>query len=207
MAFGEAESHFRRLLTSHSSSEWKRVVASTSSSPSSLKGKTRAPTIPELSDVLVHRKSSLAGSEIYRVTLDVPTGEEYSSLDPWKAVLATPELRQEWDPAVESASLLEMFDSRTRICKTNFTLGWPAKYVLVFVLYSTTVLTFCFSPRDAVTIARSFYDPTTLIDISTSLPRSLDEPAYLRPSPPYVRSNVTCMSLYFRFRTLLNYDM
>lgn len=46
------------------------------------------------------------------------------------------------------------------------------------------------SPRDAVTISRTFNDATTLIDISTSLPRSPDEPAYLRPSPPYVRSQV-----------------
>lgn len=48
------------------------------------------------------------------------------------------------------------------------------------------------SPRDAVTISRSFHDPTTVIDISTSLPRSPDEPAYLRPSPPFVRSHVKC---------------
>jgi hypothetical protein len=46
------------------------------------------------------------------------------------------------------------------------------------------------SPRDAVTISRTFNDATTIIDVSTSLPRSPDEPAYLRPSPPYVRSNV-----------------
>jgi hypothetical protein len=85
-------------------------------------------TIPEFNDVSVHRKASLAGNDVYRVTLEVPTGEEVLSLEPWKAVLATPELRQEWDPAVEAASLLEMFDSKTRICKTNFTLGWPAKY-------------------------------------------------------------------------------
>jgi hypothetical protein len=48
-------------------------------------------------------------------------------LDPWKAVLMTPELRKEWDPAVEGAHLLELFDSTTRISKTNFTIGWPAK--------------------------------------------------------------------------------
>ena len=46
------------------------------------------------------------------------------------------------------------------------------------------------SPRDAVTISRTFNDATTIIDVSTSLPRSPDEPAYLRPSPPHVRSNV-----------------
>ena len=33
-------------------------------------------------------------------------------------------------------------------------------------------------------------DTTTLIEVSTSLPRSADEPAYLRPAPPFVRSYV-----------------
>jgi hypothetical protein len=47
------------------------------------------------------------------------------------------------------------------------------------------------SPRDAVTISRLIHDPSTVIDITTSLPRSPDEPAYLRPSPPFVRSHVT----------------
>lgn len=51
-----------------------------------------------------------------------------------------------------------------------------------------------YSPRDAVTISRSFNDASTVIDISTSLPRSPDEPSYLRPAPPYVRSNVACQS-------------
>lgn len=46
------------------------------------------------------------------------------------------------------------------------------------------------SPRDAVTISRTFNDATTIIDVTTSLPRSPDEPAYLRPSPPHVRSNI-----------------
>ena len=57
-------------------------------------------------------------------------------------------------------------------------------------LFRLVLLTTFSSPRDSVTIARAFYDTTTLIDITTSLPRSPDEPAYLRPSPPFVRSNV-----------------
>ncbi|CAK5267355.1 unnamed protein product [Mycena citricolor] len=171
-ALNGAETHFRQMLTSSSSAEWKRVSASTDTSPSK-KGKARAPSIPEPSDVIIHRNSSKAGGDVYRLVLDVPTGDEYVSLEPWKAVLTTPELRTEWDPAVEEAHLVEIFDHNTRICKTNFTLGWPA------------------NPRDAVTISRSFHDASTFIDISTSLPRSPDEPAYLRPSPPYVRSHVT----------------
>ncbi|KAJ6485778.1 hypothetical protein C8R45DRAFT_997848 [Mycena sanguinolenta] len=173
-ALNEAETHFRQLLTSSSSSEWKRLSGTVDSS-SSKKGKARVLTAPELADVVVHRKPSKAsaGGDVYRLVLDVPTGEDSVSLEPWKSVLTTPELRQEWDPAVEDAHLVEIFDHATRICKTNFTLGWPA------------------NPRDAVTISRSFHDASTFIDISTSLPRSADEPAYLRPSPPYVRSHVT----------------
>lgn len=38
-------------------------------------------------------------------------------------------MRQEWDPAVESSQLLELFDMDVRITKTYFTLGWPAKFV------------------------------------------------------------------------------
>ncbi|KAJ7493327.1 hypothetical protein B0H11DRAFT_2005919 [Mycena galericulata] len=170
-ALNGAETHFRQLLTS-SSAEWKRL-SPTVDSPTSKKGKARVAPIPELADVVVHRNSNKAGGDVYRLVLDVPTGEESVSLEPWKAVLTTPELRQEWDPAVEDAHLVEIFDHTTRICKTNFTLGWPA------------------NPRDAVTISRSFHDASTFIDISTSLPRSADEPAYLRPSPPYVRSHVT----------------
>jgi hypothetical protein len=103
--------------------------------------------------------------------------------------LATPELRQEWDPAVDGAALLEMLDPTTRISKTNFTLGWPAKCVRHLSSVFTSLIN-SNSPRDAVTISRTFNDATTVIDVSTSLPRSPDEPAYLRPSPPYVRSNV-----------------
>ncbi|KAJ7272598.1 hypothetical protein B0H12DRAFT_1091218 [Mycena haematopus] len=172
-ALTDAETHFRQLLTSSSSSEWKRLSGTADSS--NKKGKARMPAVPELADVVVHRKPSKAatGGDVYRLVLDVPTGDDSVSLEPWKSVLTTPELRQEWDPAVEDAHLVEIFDHTIRICKTNFTLGWPA------------------NPRDAVTISRSFHDASTFIDISTSLPRSADEPAYLRPSPPYVRSHVT----------------
>jgi hypothetical protein len=131
-ALNDAETHFRQLLTSPSSAEWKRLSASTDSTANK-KGKARAPAIPELADVVVHRKPSKAGGgDVYRLVLDVPTGDESVSLEPWKSVLTTPELRQEWDPAVEDAHLVEVFDHTTRICKTNFTLGWPAKCVLCF---------------------------------------------------------------------------
>ena len=119
----DAESHFRRLLTSPSS-EWKRVP---STSDSKEKGKARATGVPELADVITHHKVGKAGEDVYRLVLDIPAGDALVTLEPWKLVLSTPELRREWDPAVEESSLVEVFDSTTRICKTNFTLGWPAK--------------------------------------------------------------------------------
>ncbi|KAI0685606.1 hypothetical protein BC835DRAFT_1523365 [Cytidiella melzeri] len=169
-ALDDAQANFRQLLTSHSSVDWKRV--SLESLQSSGKGKARAAAGPHLADVVLHRRV-IKGRPVYRAVLDVSVADEPQlTLEACKAVLSTPELRKEWDPAVEKAQLLEMFDQATRIAKTNFTLGWPA------------------SPRDAVTISRTFNDATTLIDITTSLPRSPDEPAYLRPAPPYVRSEV-----------------
>ncbi|KAG8221133.1 hypothetical protein J3R82DRAFT_2667 [Butyriboletus roseoflavus] len=170
-ALGAAENNFRQLLTSHNSGDWKHVSLA-SDTPTPPKGKSRLSPNPDLTDVVVHRKTTKSGENVYRVVLDVPATDESAVLDAWKAVITTPELRQEWDPAVEGAHLVEMFDHKTRISKTQFTLGWPA------------------NPRDAVTISRLHQDASTIIDVTTSLPRSTDEPAYLRPSPPYVRSHV-----------------
>ncbi|CDO69690.1 hypothetical protein BN946_scf184851.g78 [Trametes cinnabarina] len=171
-ALDNAQVHFRQLLTSHASHDWKRVPVNNDGAATPSKGKGRASAVPEVADVMIHRKAIKSGENVYRAVLEVPLSDETASLDMWRSVLVTPEMRKEWDPAVESAQLLEMFDQATRISKVNFRLGWPA------------------NPRDAVTISRTFNDATTLIDISTSLPRSPDEPTYLRPSPPYVRSDV-----------------
>jgi hypothetical protein len=124
-ALSDAESHFRQLLTSSVPSDWRRISAATDSP--NKKGKSRLSTVPELADVIVHRHTGKGGDDVYRMLLDVAVTDDGVSLEPWKAVLTTPELRQEWDPAVEEAHLLEMFDHKTRISKTNFTLGWPAK--------------------------------------------------------------------------------
>ena len=138
MALNNAETHFRQLLTSPST-QWKRLSATTDTTASAKqKGKARASiSTPDITDVIVHRNSTQAG-DIYRLVLDVPTGDEQVSLEPWGAVLTTPELRQEWDPSVKEAHLLEMFDHDTRISKTNYTLGWPAKYDNVSVDYLST---------------------------------------------------------------------
>lgn len=121
-ALDTAQANFRQLLTSH---EWKRV--SLDGSQSNAKGKARVTADPHLTDVSVHRKV-VKGESVYRAVLDVPLADEPQlTLEACKAILTTPELRKEWDPAVEKAQLLEMFDQATRIAKTNFTLGWPAR--------------------------------------------------------------------------------
>jgi len=125
-ALNDAEAHFRKLLTTSSSPEWKRILIP-NEAPSPSKGKGRAPNSPQLTDVVVHRKSGKSGDNVWRAVLDIPVADEAVSMDSWKSVLVTPELRKDWDPAVENAQILEVFDHVTRIAKTNFTLGWPAK--------------------------------------------------------------------------------
>ncbi|KAG8901797.1 hypothetical protein FRB99_005097 [Tulasnella sp. 403] len=175
-ALKNAQTRFRSLLAASSSESWRKVPTPSASrdsvgngiSPVAPKGKAR----PRASDVVVYRKTG-KGDDVIRIVLELPAEDGLESLESWKAVLTTPEMRKEWDPTVESSHTVETcFDPDTRISKTDFTLGWPA------------------NPRDAITISRTFTDATTLVDITTSLPRSPDEPAYLRPAPPYVRSHV-----------------
>jgi len=77
---------------------------------------------------------------------------------------------------VEEAVTLDLLDAHTRVSRTNYRLGWPS------------------SPRDVVTISKTLVDQHTLVDITTSLPRSKHEPAYLRPAPPYVRAHVALLA-------------
>ena len=113
---------------SSSSASWKRVaVPPREANIASLSPEDNA-------EVIIHRKTHSNG-DIMRAVLDLPVGEKGNTpmdMQTWKAVLSTPEMRREWDSAVEAAHLVEMFDPTTRIAKTNFTLGWPAKFVLFF---------------------------------------------------------------------------
>ena len=124
--------------------------------------------------VAVHRRAS-KGPDIYRATTEV-SYEGAADLTAFRSVLQTPETRASWDRLVQSAELIDQLDPITRINKVHYRLGWPA------------------SPRDAIVINRTLADDSTLIDISTSLPRSPDAPSYLRPAPPCVRSHVHLMA-------------
>ncbi|KAG8860357.1 hypothetical protein FRB96_004006 [Tulasnella sp. 330] len=176
-ALEHAQNRFRSLLGVSAAGSWKRVPTPSSSRDNItglevVTGKGKGKALPRVSDVKVHRRTQ-KGDDVLRVTLEIPVEDGLDVLETWKAVLTTPEMRKEWDPTVDSAHVVETcFDPDTRIVKTDYRLGWPA------------------NPRDAITISRTFTDATTLIDISTSLPRSPDEPAYLRPAPPFVRSHV-----------------
>jgi hypothetical protein len=119
-------------------------------------------------------------ADIFRAVCHVPLPKQLASSayrledlqDAFRSILATPECRPLWDHMVEESEVIEELDSSTRISRTIFRLGWPASH------------------RDAITISRNMMEGQTLMDVSTSLPRSPDAPAYLRPAPPYVRSHV-----------------
>lgn len=118
-ALNDAQAQLQSLLTSAASPLWRRVPPVTSEST-----QDGSQSASEEAQVIIHKRPSKQG-EIFRLVHDIPV--EDFSIAFWKAVLVTPEMRQEWDPAVESAQLLETFDVDVRIAKTYFTLGWPAK--------------------------------------------------------------------------------
>ena len=125
------------------------------------------------SDVAVHRRSGKTG-EVYRAVAEVDCGPEVD-VETFRGCLLTPEARPLWDRMVEESVTMDLLDAHTRISRTSYRLGWPS------------------SPRDVVTISKTLVDNNTLIDITTSLPRSRNEPPYLRPSPPHVRAHVSIL--------------
>ncbi|GAA5830815.1 hypothetical protein JCM11251_001084 [Rhodosporidiobolus azoricus] len=251
LALSSALSHFRDLLANPSSKSWKPLSTPSSASSSSAPGPNSNPTssstlststatvldakgksrlspyaqsstplvlspadLPSglaplpASSVTVHRRTDKErGCDVYRATAEVALDEARGDevLERARAVLGTGEVRGLWDKLVEQQTTLELLDPQTRIVKTDYRLGWPA------------------SPRDTITISRTFLTPSppspststsstsssyyspgsTLLDLSTSLPRpsSLttasssfatedDEPAFLRPAPPFVRAHL-----------------
>ncbi|KAI9632439.1 uncharacterized protein MKK02DRAFT_30252 [Dioszegia hungarica] len=122
----------------------------------------------------VSRRKGKMG-EVYRAVAEVECGTDVS-VDTFRGCLATPETRPQWDRMVEDAATLDLLDAHTRVTRTNYRLGWPS------------------SPRDTVTLGKTFVDPYTLIDISTSVPRTRNEPPYLRPAPPHVRAHVALLA-------------
>ncbi|WWC68792.1 uncharacterized protein I206_102727 [Kwoniella pini CBS 10737] len=179
-ALATSLTYFRALLSSSSSSAWKpvSVLPLTASTTAKDTGKSTAKGSSlgkiDASQVVVHRRNGKSG-EVYRAVVEVDCGSDVS-IDTFRGCLVTPETRPVWDRMVEEAVTLDLLDAHTRVNRTNYRLGWPS------------------SPRDAVTISKTLVDQHTLIDITTSLPRSKHEPAYLRPAPPHVRAHVALLA-------------
>ncbi|KAK8861436.1 hypothetical protein IAR55_002255 [Kwoniella newhampshirensis] len=172
--------YFRALLSSSSSTAWKPVsvlpLTASATARDSGKSVAKGSSIGKIdaSQVRVHRRSG-KGGEVFRAVVEVDCGSDVS-VDTFRGCLVTPETRPRWDRMVEEAVTLDLLDAHTRVTKTNYQLGWPS------------------SPRDAVTISKTLVDQHTLVDITTSLPRSRHEPAYLRASPPHVRAHVSLLA-------------
>ncbi|KAM0750413.1 hypothetical protein T439DRAFT_302437 [Meredithblackwellia eburnea MCA 4105] len=194
-ALQQAISQFRSLISKPHSSAWKQLLPTTSSAASSASNSatsssststSKHPSKDQATLVQVHKRKApsspsaksgggpgtpSAGSEVVRASYEF-TLDSNNGLDDWKSVFSTPEVRANWDKMVEQAHTVEVVDNETIIEKTDYRIGWPA------------------SPRDTVTIHRVLSDQQTVVSIATSLPRSKDEPAFLRPAPPFVRSQV-----------------
>ncbi|GAA6002412.1 hypothetical protein JCM5350_006054, partial [Sporobolomyces pararoseus] len=138
----------------------------------------------------LHSPTTAGSPQVYKATLDVPlhlnsTQSKLDLLEIFKTVLNRPETRSNWDKLVQQSNVLEVLDPDTRVFKTDFRIGWPA------------------SPRDTVTISKTLLNTNDLflIDFQTSLPRfaTNDEPSFLRPCPPYLRSNIKLWSWVIEF--------
>ncbi|KAH9823570.1 hypothetical protein DFH28DRAFT_1173297 [Melampsora americana] len=200
VALNDALTEFKTLLSSSTSKHWKSIPSTTTTTTTTTNPTTNqinshssfSESKPnprewlngsgpiEVSNLQIHRKKS-DGPMVIRAISDLWIDSTRLDLDDFKAILNTPEIRGSWDNLVDKAKVLEVLDSNTRIVKTDFRLGWPA------------------NPRDSITITKTFHDSNTIIDISTSLPPSVDEPVYLRPSPPFVRSHVHLLAWCIQF--------
>ena len=82
---------------------------------------------------------------------------------------------------VSCFSLVAYYAYHTPLSRRGYTISFTCRFADLF------------SPRDVVTISKTLVDSYTLLDVSTSLPRSKHEAAYLRPAPPYVRAHITLL--------------
>ncbi|GAA5849765.1 hypothetical protein JCM8547_000556 [Rhodosporidiobolus lusitaniae] len=152
------------------------------------------------SSVVVHRKTDKerGGPEILRAVGEVWIEEARADevLERARAVLGTGEVRGMWDKLVEQQTTLELLDPQTRIVKTDYRLGWPASPRDTIIISRTFLTPSPSSPSSSSSSSSStaYYSPgSTLIDLSTSIPRApdpSDEPAFLRPAPPFVRAHL-----------------
>ncbi|KAJ2448315.1 hypothetical protein GGF42_005151, partial [Coemansia sp. RSA 2424] len=126
-------------------------------------------------------------TDIYRMTASIPLdpgvsrdtqgpfSAYLSELRDWQAVLECPGIRSMWNYFLSSSSTLEMLDANTTITRSILRSPIPGR---------TSEFA---HQRDLLTVETSLVDPTTVVYISTSLPTTPDDPAYLREEPPFKR--------------------
>ncbi|KAJ2696073.1 hypothetical protein H4218_004831 [Coemansia sp. IMI 209128] len=126
-------------------------------------------------------------SDIYRMTASIPLdpgvsrdtqgpfSAYLSELRDWQAVLECPGIRSMWNYFLSSSSTLEMLDANTTITRSILRSPVPGR-TKEFA-----------HQRDLLTVETSLVDPTTVVYISTSLPTTPDDPAYLREELPFKR--------------------
>ncbi|KAK9893917.1 hypothetical protein P389DRAFT_181886 [Cystobasidium minutum MCA 4210] len=187
-ALSAGENSLRALLGS-SSASWKPVQTVTPK-PASLNGneailsKTEdnedsvsGISVKPLGPIVIHRKKAKGAPDVVRAVCTVPVTNASNALDSIRAILSTHSLRDKWDPIVEKEEVLEIVEPSVTLVRTFTRIGWPS------------------SARDIVTVNKFLQDPgKTLIYLSVSLPRGSgktnDDPPFLQPSPPYVRSHM-----------------
>ncbi|KAJ2743022.1 hypothetical protein GGI20_004055 [Coemansia sp. BCRC 34301] len=131
--------------------------------------------------------SSSKQMDIYRMTASIPLdpgvsrdtqgpfSAYLSELRDWQAALECPGIRSMWNYFLSSSSTLEMLDTNTTITRSVLRSPIPGR-TAEFA-----------HQRDLLTVETSLVDPTTVVYISTSLPTTPDDPAYLREQPPFKR--------------------
>ena len=155
----------------NASPQWTRAVPSRDGAPDE---------IPEQVQLAVMRRR-VANTDVFRATWEGMWDEGAGGvvdLEAFFALFSSQELLSQWLPLVESSTMIEALGSHTRVCKTCFRLGWPA------------------SPRDAVLLAHTVRDDKRVLHVATSVPRTADAPSYLRPSPPYIRTQIHLLALF-----------
>lgn len=128
---------------------------------------------PRRPDQVSILRRGLNGVDVYRVSHDAPK----FNLGQLDAVLRSPELLPRWLSIAESAEMLEVLGPTSSTVKARFRLGWPA------------------SPRDAILLTHTMANDDTVVFVASSVPWSRDAPSYLRPAPPYVRTQVHLLSV------------
>lgn len=178
---------------------------------------------PTAADVVVHKRSSKNG-DTFRAVLDVPLYEGdqvWYDVEVFKGLLQTPETASCCECASQISTALSnapcaqgttwsRAEARS-MCPTS-TRGSAGLVIALAGRQSEPSLesesaatalvltsqTFLGSPRDTITISKTFCDGHSLIWVSTSLPRSSNEPPHLRPAPPYVRAHMALQAFHIQ---------